>query len=70
MSMSALGIVPSGGGGGGPKSSNDDCYFYYYSTCTKAGACPYRHEPAALSQEVVCTYWKAGNCTRPHCMFR
>ncbi len=51
-------------------TSNNDCYFYYYSTCTKGDACPFRHEPLALTQEVVCTFWKQGKCTKPHCMFR
>ena len=35
-----------------------DCYFYYYSTCAKGHSCPFRHEPAALTNETVCTYWK------------
>lgn len=51
-------------------AANNDCYFYYYSSCSKGSSCPFRHEPAALSQETVCTYWQQGNCTRPHCMFR
>jgi len=51
--------------------STDDCYFYYYSSCTKGKpACPFRHEPAALAQEVVCTFWKEGKCTKPHCIYR
>lgn len=51
--------------------STDDCYFYYYSNCTKGKpACPFRHEPAALAQEVVCTFWKEGKCTKPHCIYR
>jgi hypothetical protein len=37
--------------------SNDDCYFFYYSTCAKGQACPFRHEPAALDNETVCTFW-------------
>jgi len=49
---------------------SDDCYFYYYSSCAKGTACPFRHEPAAISQEVVCTFWKEGKCTKPHCIFR
>ena len=43
--------------------ANTDCYFYYYSSCAKGPSCPYRHEPAALAQEVVCTFWKQGKCT-------
>ena len=51
-------------------SKKNDCYFYYYSSCSKGPACPFRHEPAALNQETVCSYWKAGNCTKPQCIFR
>ena len=52
-------------------SKNDDCYFYYYgSGCAKGSSCPFRHEPTALAQETVCTYWKQGNCIKPHCIFR
>lgn len=47
-----------------------DCYFYYYSSCSRGDGCPFRHEPAALTNETVCTYWKAGNCNKPHCIFR
>jgi len=47
-----------------------DCYFYYYSTCSRGDTCPYRHEPLALSNETVCTYWRAGNCNKDHCIFR
>ena len=35
-----------------------DCYFYYYSSCSRADDCPFRHEPLALSNETVCTYWR------------
>lgn len=47
-----------------------DCYYYYYSTCSRGTLCHFRHEPAALTNETVCTYWKAGSCTKPHCIFR
>jgi len=47
-----------------------DCYFYYYSTCVRGSSCPFRHEPAALTNETVCTYWQAGNCSKPRCIFR
>jgi len=47
-----------------------DCYFYYYSTCARGGSCQFRHEPAALTNETVCTYWLVGTCTKPHCIFR
>ncbi len=50
--------------------SNTDCYYYYYSSCAKGAACPFRHEPAALAQETVCTYWQKGKCTMPHCIYR
>lgn len=53
-----------------PPSKDNDCYFYVYSTCSKGVGCPFRHEPAALTNETVCTYWKAGNCSRPKCIFR
>ena len=43
--------------------ANTDCYFYYYSSCAKGSSCPYRHEPTALAQEVVCTFWRQGTCT-------
>ena len=48
-------------------------------------SCPFRHETAALTNETVnleglgskllkyvkvCTYWLAGECTKPHCIFR
>jgi len=49
---------------------NTDCYYYYYSNCTKRDTCPYRHEPLALNQEKVCTFWLQGTCAKPHCMFR
>jgi len=55
---------------GGPVRPGQDCYFYYYSTCARAGSCQFRHEPAALTNETVCTYWLAGTCTKPHCIFR
>ncbi|XP_065580146.1 zinc finger CCCH domain-containing protein 11B-like isoform X3 [Artemia franciscana] len=32
--------------------------------------CPFRHEPAAKDNEVVCRYWSLGACTRPNCSFR
>jgi len=51
-------------------SKENDCYFYVYSTCSKGSTCPFRHEPAALTNETVCTYWKAGKCSRPKCIFR
>jgi hypothetical protein len=51
-------------------AANTDCYYYYYSSCAKGSGCPFRHEPAALAQEVVCTYWQAGNCTRNNCIYR
>ena len=35
-----------------------DCYFYYYSSCSRGQDCPFRHEPLALSNETVCTYWR------------
>jgi len=47
-----------------------DCYFYYYSTCAREASCQFRHEPAALTNETVCTYWLAGTCNKPHCIFR
>jgi len=47
-----------------------DCYYYYYSTCARGTSCHFRHEPAALTNETVCTYWLAGSCTKPHCIFR
>jgi len=47
-----------------------DCYFFVYSSCSRGEACPFRHEPAALTNETVCNYWKAGACTKPHCIFR
>jgi len=47
-----------------------DCYFFVYSSCVRGNSCPFRHEPAALTNETVCTYWKAGNCAKPHCIFR
>lgn len=47
-----------------------DCYYYYYSTCVRGDLCHFRHEPAALSNETVCTFWLAGSCTKPHCIFR
>ncbi|XP_020279850.1 zinc finger CCCH domain-containing protein 11A-like isoform X2 [Pseudomyrmex gracilis] len=49
---------------------NLDCYFFYYSTCKKGDFCPYRHEPAALGCETICTYWQQGNCLNEHCNFR
>ncbi|KAF4519312.1 hypothetical protein B566_EDAN005251 [Ephemera danica] len=33
-------------------------------------ACPFRHEPSALGIEIVCNYWKQGNCFKSHCNFR
>ena len=52
-------------------SKNDDCYFYYYASgCSKGGMCPFRHEPGALAQETVCTFWKQGKCTKTNCIFR
>ena len=51
-------------------NNNDDCYFYYYSVCNKGESCGYRHEPAARAQEVVCTFWKQGKCSKPHCIYR
>ena len=52
-------------------SKNDDCYYYYYgSGCAKGHLCPFRHEPDALAQETVCTFWKQGKCNKPHCIFR
>jgi len=51
-------------------NKNNDCYYFYYSSCSKGNWCPFRHEPAALANEKVCTFWKAGACTRPNCMFR
>jgi len=53
-----------------PPSKDNDCYFYVYSTCSKGATCPFRHEPASLTNETVCTYWKSGNCSRPKCIFR
>lgn len=50
--------------------SNNDCYFYYYSTCSKGDFCPFRHEPAALFQETVCSFWMQGKCTKINCSFR
>ena len=51
--------------------SNNDCYFYYYASgCSKGGMCPFRHEPGALAQETVCTFWKQGKCTKTNCIFR
>jgi len=55
---------------GGAVRPGQDCYFYYYSTCSRGNSCHFRHEPAALTNETVCTYWKAGSCTKPHCIFR
>lgn len=52
-------------------SKNDDCYFYYYASgCSKGSMCPFRHEPGALAQETVCTFWKQGKCTKTNCIFR
>ncbi|KAB7501409.1 Poly [ADP-ribose] polymerase 12, partial [Armadillidium nasatum] len=36
----------------------------------KGSSCPYRHEPAALRKETVCTFWLKGRCSTPHCTFR
>ena len=68
--MEFVGTAAAAAVGGTAAKSNDDCYFYYYSSCSKGNACPFRHEPAALAQETVCQYWKRGNCTKPHCMYR
>ncbi|KAJ1529614.1 hypothetical protein ONE63_006381 [Megalurothrips usitatus] len=51
-------------------SKNIDCYFYFYSECVRGDYCKFRHEPIALGVEVVCSKWKAGNCTEPHCGLR
>merc|ERR1719315_895818 len=48
----------------------DDCYFYYYSSCSNSIYCRFRHEPAALGNETVCSDWKAGVCSKPHCALR
>jgi len=56
--------------GGSSVRPGQDCYFYYYSSCSRGSSCPFRHEPAALTNETVCTYWKQGNCNKPHCIFR
>ncbi|XP_012281162.1 zinc finger CCCH domain-containing protein 11A isoform X2 [Orussus abietinus] len=47
-----------------------DCYFFYYSTCIKGDNCAFRHEPAALGCETMCSYWQQGNCLNEHCNFR
>ena len=47
-----------------------DCYFFLNSSCSRGYGCPYRHEPAALGNDIVCTYWRAGNCRKQHCSFR
>ena len=44
--------------GGATVLPGQDCYFYYYSSCSRGDGCPFRHEPAALTNETVCTYWK------------
>ncbi|XP_071453168.1 zinc finger CCCH domain-containing protein 11A-like [Hetaerina americana] len=49
---------------------NDDCYFYYYSTCMKGDSCAFRHEPVALGNETMCTFWQQGKCVKPHCTYR
>ncbi|XP_046393987.1 zinc finger CCCH domain-containing protein 11A-like [Ischnura elegans] len=49
---------------------NDDCYFYYYSTCMKGDNCAFRHEPVALGNETMCTFWQQGKCVKPHCNYR
>ncbi|KAK7871627.1 hypothetical protein R5R35_001814 [Gryllus longicercus] len=49
---------------------NNDCYFYYYSTCLKGDMCMFRHEPAALGCETVCTFWQQGKCLNQRCNFR
>jgi len=54
----------------GKTRPGQDCYFFVYSSCSRGNACPFRHEPAALTNETVCTYWLAGNCSKPHCIFR
>ncbi|KAJ7390426.1 hypothetical protein OS493_025125 [Desmophyllum pertusum] len=51
-------------------AQGDDCYFFYYSTCAKGDECPFRHQPAALRNEVTCQQWEKGTCTRPVCNFR
>lgn len=50
--------------------SNNDCYFYYNSECSKGDFCPFRHEPAAIFQETVCSFWMQGKCTKINCSFR
>ncbi|XP_074638696.1 uncharacterized protein LOC141897139 isoform X1 [Acropora palmata] len=51
-------------------SQDEDCYFYYYSTCAKGDDCPYRHQPAALGNEITCELWEKGICSRKVCKFR
>jgi len=55
---------------GGNTRPGQDCYFYVYSSCSKGDTCQFRHEPAALTNETVCTYWLAGECNKAHCIFR
>jgi len=55
---------------GGTTRPGQDCYFFVYSSCSRGESCPFRHETAALTNETVCTYWLAGECTKPHCIFR
>ncbi|XP_072945554.1 uncharacterized protein [Epargyreus clarus] len=52
-----------------PRKFND-CYFYYYSTCTKGDNCVFRHEPAALGCETMCTAWQQGKCLDKRCKLR
>ena len=46
----------------GQDRPGQDCYYYYYSTCARGAGCHFRHEPAALTNETVCTYWKVRFC--------
>lgn len=49
---------------------NEDCFYFLTSTCAKGGACPYRHNPLAARNQMICAAWMQGTCTDVGCSFR
>ena len=44
--------------------------FLLYLFSSQGDDCPYRHQPAALGNEITCELWEKGICSRKVCKFR